>query len=447
MKRWDQIRPHTTLKKQSFRRLLELCTFESNFFLYGENYYKQIQGLPMGNPLSGTLATFVLNDFLHDFFKNRPPKVLCKYVDDMFLVMKRHEINQMMTDINTRHPTLRFTIERENNNKIAFLDVTVIRENNTLHTNWYRKEIASGRILNYLSSHPYNMKRSIATAFAKRVIRLSHEKYHRDNYRIIKETLLKNNYPTSMIDRIINNIKYSTNNITHPNTPPQNDPAPSSQRISYRGVPYVPILTDKITQSLKKLDDNTIFGMRPVRKLDHLFTKTKTKVKQKRKGFCYKIKCKGTEGSDCNKCYIGETGREDGTPENLPPRIKEHLSTYKSALRERNKTLADRQISYDRLKTRSKQQQLSQLKAEHHLIDQEKKYNNAALDHAMKCGHEFDYKNFEIIHYSDHYKKRKALETMYIHTHKNSAVNYKIDTQYMHTNTKQILDVHTVCLL
>lgn len=33
MKRWDQIRTHTILKKDSFRRLLEMCIFESNFFL------------------------------------------------------------------------------------------------------------------------------------------------------------------------------------------------------------------------------------------------------------------------------------------------------------------------------------------------------------------------------------------------------------------------------
>lgn len=390
----------------------------------------------MGNPLSGTLATFVLNDFLHEFFKDTAtPTLIHKYVDDMFLIMKHSEIDEMMTKINSRHPTLKFTIEREQQHKIAFLDVTVIRENNILHTNWYRKSIASGRVLNYLSSHPYNMKRSVATSFAKRVIRLSNKRYHNENYEIIQDTLHKNNYPTSMINRIINNIKYSKP------TSPQIESLPT-QNVTYRRLPYVPVLTDKLTKSLKILDDNTIYGLQPTNKLVNLFTKTKSKVKQTKKGFCYKIKCNGSEGSTCDKCYIGETGREDGSSEKLPPRIKEHISSYKSAIREREKILTDRQFEYNRLKTRSKQQQLQQLKTEHQLIDEDKRYNNAAIDHALKSGHIFDYKDFEIIHYSDHYRKRKALESMYIHQHHGHTINFKVDTQYMFSDTKRVIDTH-----
>lgn len=440
MRRWDRIQAHTTLSKMSFRRLLELCIFESGFFMYGNTFYKQIQGLPMGNPLSGTLAAFVLNDFLHDFFKSNKPTLLCKYVDDMFLIMNKHEIDPMMSAINQAHPTLKFTIEREKQRKIAFLDVTVIRENNTVHTNWYRKEISSGRILNFMSSHPYNMKRNVATAFAKRVTRLSHERYQKQNFKIIERTLANNNYPKTMIKRIINNIRYNdTSNQVNTNT--TNDPPLTTQEVSYRGIPYVPVLSDKIRQNLKRLDDNIVLGMRPPRKLQHLFTKTKTKVKQKRKGFCYMLQCKGSNGSTCDKRYIGETGREDGTLDDLPPRIKEHRSSYKRAKTEKVKTQEDRQIMYDRLRTRSKQQQLQKLQSEHHTIDQERNYNNAALDHAMKTGHEFEYERFRILHYSEHYRKRKALEAMYIHTHRRHSINYKVDTQYMNSNTKQVLDV------
>lgn len=53
---------------------------------------------------------------------------------------------------------------------IPFLDTLVVRDNNGLHTNWYKKPVASGRLLNYFSCHSYDVKRSIATAFAKRVI-------------------------------------------------------------------------------------------------------------------------------------------------------------------------------------------------------------------------------------------------------------------------------------
>lgn len=79
--RWNLIEKHTTIKKHNFQRLLKLCVFESGFFLYQGKYYKQIKGFPIGNPLSGMVATFVLNDFLEKFYEQIPPKFITKYVD------------------------------------------------------------------------------------------------------------------------------------------------------------------------------------------------------------------------------------------------------------------------------------------------------------------------------------------------------------------------------
>lgn len=442
MGKWQEIQEHTTIKKHSFRRLLELCVFESGYFLYKDNYFRQIQGLPMGNPLSGILATFVLNDFLTKFFAVNPPNILCKYVDDMFLIMKKDDIQPMLHTINQAHDTLKFTMEREVDNKLPFLDIMVIREGTTVHTNWYRKPIASGRLLNYLSSHPQDVKKGIAKAFAKRVIRLSHQKYHSQNYTIIAETLEKNNYPKNMINKIIKDIRFGTSS-TDPNTSTPQNTGP----VKYRGLPYVPILSEKIKHNLAQLDDNIKIGMKPVKKLQRLFTKTKTKVRQTRNGFCYRIKCKGIENDNqhntCPKTYIGETGRADGDKDHLPPRIKEHRSSFKTAQKQQQNIEADRNIIYSRYRTRSKQHQLQSLMTEHSCIDQEKRYNNAALDHAMHNKHHFDYDNFEIVHYSNQYRRRKALESMYIYMEGDNSINYKIDTTYMHSNTKQLLDVYT----
>lgn len=246
MQRWDQIQEHTKIRKENFRRLLELCVFESGFFLYQDQYYKQIQGLPMGNPLSGILATFVLNDFLENFFKSDPPKNLCKYVDDMFLIMDKDSIETMLQHINEAHDTLKFTIERESDKKIPFLDTIVIREEDGVHTDWYKKPIVSGRLLNYLSAHPYDVNRGIATSFAKRVIRLSHRKYHTKNFEIIRDILNKNNYPQSIDNRIIKNIKFDDQLQTSSSQTPSTT---NQDQIKFRGLPYVPILSDKIKRT------------------------------------------------------------------------------------------------------------------------------------------------------------------------------------------------------
>lgn len=50
---------------------------------------------------------------------------------------------------------LQCTCEMENNNWLNFLDITIIRENDKLITNWYKTPTFSGRYINYYSSHPY----------------------------------------------------------------------------------------------------------------------------------------------------------------------------------------------------------------------------------------------------------------------------------------------------
>lgn len=174
-------------------------------------------------------------------------------MDDNFF---NHEERCNSTDVTRQaHDSLKFTIERENNIRIPFLDTMFIREGNSVHTNWYKKPIASGRLLNFLSSHPYDVKRGIATAFAKRVISLSHPKYHTENYKIIVDILIKNNYPMSMVNKIIKNMTFCnrrTNTTTF-------DPAPQNGKpMKYRGLPYISILSEKIKNNLSKLDDNNI---------------------------------------------------------------------------------------------------------------------------------------------------------------------------------------------
>ena len=62
---------------------------------------------------------------------------------------------------NNYDPNLEFTHELENNSQINFLDVSLIRKNNSIITNWYQKSIASGRIIHFLSSHPIQQKKNI----------------------------------------------------------------------------------------------------------------------------------------------------------------------------------------------------------------------------------------------------------------------------------------------
>jgi DNA mismatch repair ATPase MutL len=52
-------------------------------------------------------------------------------------------IDTVVTEFNTIHPTINFTIENEENKKINFLDLTIHREHNKLDYTIYRKPTAT----------------------------------------------------------------------------------------------------------------------------------------------------------------------------------------------------------------------------------------------------------------------------------------------------------------
>ena len=74
----------------------------------------------------------------------------------------KEKTDEILSSFNSHNGHLQFTIERENNNSISFLDVKLIKtNNNNIITKWYRKKTASGRYINYLSPHPQSQKIAI----------------------------------------------------------------------------------------------------------------------------------------------------------------------------------------------------------------------------------------------------------------------------------------------
>ena len=45
-----------------------------------------------------------------------------RYVDDTFTILKRNNVEDLLQHRNTQQPTIRFTMESENDNTIPFLD-------------------------------------------------------------------------------------------------------------------------------------------------------------------------------------------------------------------------------------------------------------------------------------------------------------------------------------
>lgn len=282
-------------------------------------------------------------------------------------------------------------MEIENDSKINFLDMTLIRQNNRIITNWYQKDTSSGRILNFLSAHPYKMKYNVGLSFAKRVQNLSHSSFHSQNTTRIKKILELNNYPHKIITKIINQIPQSNRNQTN-NVIIQNL---NNDKI-YTAMHYIPTLSENLSKSINN-SNNISLAYKPVKTLGKsLFTKTKQKIAEEDKsGVVYKIPCGG-----CNKVYIGETSKK------LKMRQRQHKNDYKNLL------------SLSASKT-------------------------SLITHTQDTHHIFNYEDMQVLDYESNRKRREILEATYIMAHSPNTVNRKVDTNSISEQFLPVINTYT----
>jgi len=180
------------------------------------------------------------------------------YVDDIITALKISDIDKVLSILNSYNTNIQFTAEVENGLRLNFLDMTIHKVDNKLITNWYKKETSSNRILNFLSADPYHFKFNIAQSFARRVIDLSYPKFHQNNFKIIQDILIQNNYPYNIVKKAINKIKFQFQNNNNNNSKQisnsnNNLPDPSIPQISlpnksYCSINYIPKLSENIVK-------------------------------------------------------------------------------------------------------------------------------------------------------------------------------------------------------
>ncbi|XP_077976215.1 uncharacterized protein LOC144432061 [Styela clava] len=165
------------------------------------------------------------------------PRIWERYVDDTFNIIKEEFCDAFHDHINTIEPSIKFTIEKEVNGTVAFLDVQIQREGNgELTTDIFRKKTHTNRYLNFNSSHPLNHKRSVVSSLMNRAKTLiSDETKQKQELNFIKKTLRQNGYPTRMFRNHVNFQKL-------PDKP---------KPISSTTIPYVQELSEKIRRILE----------------------------------------------------------------------------------------------------------------------------------------------------------------------------------------------------
>ena len=186
--------------------------------------------------------------------------------------VKEDEIDQLLENANKIHPNLEFTIEKEHDREIPFLDLLIRRDDTgRLSSSWYGKPTDTGVTLNYHACAPM---RYINDSITK----IREQKVH-DSLKTLKKPTEKN-------------VK-------------DERPLFITQ---YRGK-----ISDELSRRLRKIIPLSVVFT--TRKLKTCLPSLKAPIsKDLRSRVVYQIDCTG-----CGSCYVGQTIRH------LRTRLTEHL--------------------------------------------------------------------------------------------------------------------------
>ena len=77
-----------------------------------------------------------------------------RYVDDTFVFVKKGCVEHVLARLNSFHKNIQFTYAFENQNKLPFLDILLIRRGTKIETTVYRKSTNNDIHLNWDSFAP-----------------------------------------------------------------------------------------------------------------------------------------------------------------------------------------------------------------------------------------------------------------------------------------------------
>jgi hypothetical protein len=116
----------------------------SSYFCFAGQFYKQIDGVAMGSPLTLVIANFYMDVFEEMALDWAPQKTLCwfRYVDDTFVIWPHgpDRLKDFLDHLNGIHQNIQFTMETERDGHLPFMDIDIYRRaDGSLGHRVYRK--------------------------------------------------------------------------------------------------------------------------------------------------------------------------------------------------------------------------------------------------------------------------------------------------------------------
>ena len=173
--------------------------------MFESNYYQQIFGPAMGSPASAVIANLVMEDIEQRTLASRRvnPLLWKRYVD-MWPPRLMKVRSTLLQHLNSIEPSIRFTVEQENDGKLGFLDTHVYRNiDGRFETDVYRKPTHTDKYLSFYSHYPRCHKKSVARTLFQRAESLTSNHVARDNERdyvlnVLRATALHRTAPQNI---------------------------------------------------------------------------------------------------------------------------------------------------------------------------------------------------------------------------------------------------------
>ena len=270
--------------------------------------YKQIDGCPMGSPISVAMAGIFMNKLERDVIKPPLPIFYKWYVDDIYVMRKRNIDDKLFNDLNNYYENIKFTVE---NAPKMFLDTQILCENNTISTKVVSNEVKLP--VHWSSKIPKRYKRNIINGELHRMSEIACD--FEEGLARIREKYNKAGYPIIFVNSFISSFT---------NDNPASQPRDIYEMRVLINLPFCPENEKYTKLFLSKLNifsENkfSFLILWKTRKLLSLF-QLKDKVDSKH---CFNVVYEGT--CSCGTNYIGITDR------NASLRFDEHNNPKKNS--------------------------------------------------------------------------------------------------------------------
>ena len=236
------------------------------------------------------------------------PSLWFRYVDDTFTMFdSKNNANEFLSFLNSRHDSIKFTTEFEEDNKISFLDILLERcPDNSFSTSVYRKKTFTGLYTKWDSFTPRKYKINLIRTLTYRCFRIcSSPSLLQAAVKDLRKLLLQNGYPQGVITFNINDVLNKNKN--KPNNPVQ---ATVPKKDILIVLPYLGLHSNQVTKRLKSCVNNfySFVNLKIIfqntRRIKSFFPYKDRLNRSQRSKVIYKAGC-----WNCDEFYIGKTKR------------------------------------------------------------------------------------------------------------------------------------------